>query len=260
MVDEQGFTGDERGRERRFVPARRAFVFLGALAFAGCAAPRRTEGISGLPSPSWPKIPLPPVPPPTGLPEPKPAPEGEIVCPLHEPVPWARPRATWAEGRPDTADMRPMLPVQYVTVHHDGLTPFLGLSEFESKARLELIRVGHRSKEKGFADIGYHYVVDRAGRVWQGRDVTKWQGAHVKNHNEGNVGVMCLGNFCEQRPSAAQVAALNRVIVQLMAYYGVPPGRVRTHKEWAPTECPGPSLQASVDAMRRRDFRMPATA
>ena len=30
-------------------------------------------------------------------------------------------------------------------------------------------------------DVGYHYAVDRAGRVWECRPLT-WQGAHVRNH------------------------------------------------------------------------------
>ncbi len=261
---------------RGFALARRSFVVLGALAFAGCAT-TQTKGLTRLPDPDWPRIPDPPggagQAPATGAvatsaPANQPAAAaaedcgpGDTICRLPgNPVPWAMPRSMWTDGRPDTSDMERMLPVKYITIHHDGLTPFYGISSFESKARLELIRNGHRGK--GWADIGYHYIVDRSGRVWQGRDVTKWQGAHVKNRNEGNVGVLCLGNFCEQRPSAAQLAALNRVVAQLRAYYRVSNDNVFTHKEWpgAQTLCPGPNLQAQVDAMRRKGFSKTAVA
>ncbi|MFN9956771.1 MAG: peptidoglycan recognition family protein, partial [bacterium] len=107
------------------------------------------------------------------------------------PVPFARPRSSWARGGALAGGMDPMLKPRYITVHHDGMTPFWGKTETEAKARIELIRNGHRGK--GWADIGYHYVVDRNGTVWQGRDLTRWQGAHVKERNEHNIGVVCLG-------------------------------------------------------------------
>jgi hypothetical protein len=262
---------------RGFSVARRTFVFLGALAFAGCAT-SQAQRLSRLPDPDWPPIPDPPAGPAKGsgavAAAPAPAPQGATgraaaveeacddgVCWLPgNPVPWALPRSMWTDGRPDTSDMERMLPVKYITIHHDGLTPFYGISAFESKARLELIRNGHRGK--GWADIGYHYVIDRSGRVWQGRDVTKWQGAHVKNRNEGNVGVLCMGNFCEQRPSAAQLVALNRAIAQLRTYYRVSNDNVFTHKEWpgAQTLCPGPNLQVQVAAMRKKGFSKSAIA
>ena len=128
-----------------------------------------------------------------------------------------------------------------------------------SAERIETIRNGHRGK--GWGDIGYHFIVDRSGRVWEGRDI-RWQGAHVKNCNEGNIGVMCLGNFCEQRPSDAQLDALNRVIVQLRGYYRIGPAAVYTHREWpgAATVCPGDNLQAKVLTMRRAGFSRMAMA
>ena len=92
--------------------------------------------------------------------------------------------------------------------------PYWGLTETEARERLEWIRNGHRGK--GWSDIGYHYIIDRSGVVWQGRDITRWQGAHVKNRNENNIGVMCLGNFMLQQPSAAQVAALNTDQIQAL--------------------------------------------
>ena len=256
----------DRAAARGMSIARRTFVFLGALAFAGCAT-QRTQTAMRLPDAAFPPMPGP---------DPDDTPAGAICKPPKQdpvtgtvtrgevcyggPVPFAIPRSAWAHGTPDVGDMEKMLPAKFITVHHDGMTPFWGTTELESKARLELIRTGHRGK--GWADIGYHYICDRAGRVWQGRDVTKWQGAHVKYRNEGNIGVMCLGNFCEQKPSDAQLDALNRVIVQLRGYYRIGPAAVYTHREWpgAATVCPGDNLQAKVLTMRRAGFSRMAMA
>jgi hypothetical protein len=247
--------------------ARRSFLFLGALFVAGCATSRQSQlASSRLPGAEFPPIPDPEPEMPAGAfcrpPQVDPG-TGKVTQPeicYGGPVPFARPRSSWARGAPNTAEMDPMLPPRYITIHHDGMTPYWGLTEVEAKARLELIRNGHRGK--GWSDIGYHYVVDRSGVVWQGRDVTKWQGAHVKNRNENNVGVMCLGNFVEQRPSEAQIEALNRTVAQLRGYYRIPPGNVFTHREWpgAQTACPGDNLQAKVRLLRRSGFRSGALA
>ncbi|MBM4112788.1 MAG: N-acetylmuramoyl-L-alanine amidase [Phycisphaerae bacterium] len=221
---------------------RRTIVSLGGLALlCGCVA----DGSRTLPGPIWPDLdescPIPPAPPTAsgGRATPSPLPAGGVL-----------PRSDWARGAPICSLMNPMLPVKYVTVHHDGMTPFTAEDQRSSAGRIEMIRNGHRGN--GWGDIGYHYVIDRDGRVWEGRAIN-YQGAHVKNCNEGNLGICCLGNFDEQSPSAAQMAALERQLKLLMRTYGVPKSRVKTHQEWAgaKTACPGRSLQASMVKLRR---------
>ena len=259
-----------KSAERGMAIARRSFVFFGALFVAGCATSRATQlASSRLPAPEWPDIPEVGVgaPPGTVCIPPKVDPKtGEVQAPAvrfsNGPVPFARPRAAWAAAGdvPNIKDMDPMLPPKYITIHHDGMTPFWGVTDLDARLRLEWIRNGHRGK--GWSDIGYHYIVDRSGVVWQGRDVTKWQGAHVKNRNENNIGVMCMGNFMLQRPSAAQVAGLNRTVAQLQRVYRIAPANVKTHKEWegAQTLCPGTNLQSKVLALRKIGFKPNAVA
>jgi hypothetical protein len=256
--------------ERGMAIARRSFVFFGALFVAGCATSRATQlASSRLPAPEWPDIPEVGVGAPPGavcLP-PKVDPKtGEVqapaVCYSNGPVPFARPRAAWAAAGdvPNIKGMDRMLPPKYITIHHDGMTPFWGVTDLEARLRLEWILNGHRGK--GWSDIGYHYIVDRSGNVWQGRDVTRWQGAHVKNRNENNIGVMCMGNFMLQRPSADQIAGLNRTVAQLQRVYRISTANVKTHKEWegAQTLCPGTQLQSKVLALRKGGFKANALA
>jgi len=222
--------------------ARRSFVLLGLAALAGCAVDKTAE----LPGPIWPDLDqhcnVPP-PPPTVS-------GGTAAKPMPMPVDGVLPRSEWARGAPICSLMNPMLPVRYITVHHDGMTPLQATDEGSSRARIETIRNGHRGN--GWGDIGYHFVIDRNGRVWEGRAIN-WQGAHVRNCNEGNIGICCLGNFDQQAPSAAQLAALERQVKVLMQLYGVPKSRVKTHQEWsgAKTACPGKALQAQMNSLRK---------
>jgi N-acetyl-anhydromuramyl-L-alanine amidase AmpD len=146
--------------------------------------------------------------------------------------------------------MNRMTRIRHITVHHDGMDPFFAVNRSVVAAHLELIRQLHR--RKGWGDIGYHYAVDRAGRVWEARPLV-YQGAHVKDHNPGNIGVVVLGNFEIQAPSEVQLAAVRGHLSVLMSAHGVPVSRVHTHQEWdgAATACPGGRLQHYLERLRR---------
>jgi len=216
------------------VPSRRAFLLMGlGTLLAGCAESKTT---TLLPSPVWKprEMPLPPVP------AAKPAPGG---------FGYVIGRDKWAKGVPGPSDLNKMLPISSITVHHDGMDPFYSTDQNSSAWRLEKIRSSHRNN--GWADIGYHFAIDREGRVWQGRPLN-WQGAHVKNRNEGNIGVLMMGNFDRQSPSGPQIKALAMHVNRLMGLYRVPTKRVYTHQEWpgASTACPGINLQRYMVSAR----------
>jgi hypothetical protein len=217
--------------------ARRMFLFASALTLVGCGTKKIT---SALPSPIWsasrsPELELPTRP--AQLP---------VATELHGAIS----RSIWAKGQPIPRNMNRMLPARYITIHHDGMKPFTSTSKYSAASRLEKIRESHLSRDGGrWGDIGYHFAIDPAGRLWQGRSLT-WQGAHVKARNEGNIGVVVLGNYDRQGVSRAQAAAIETTLRSLMRKYNVPVSRVRTHQEWAATACPGKSLQQVMVGIR----------
>ena len=163
--------------------------------------------------------------------------------------PTAISRRQWAGAGPILARANAMGSIDRITIHHDGIsTPPTG-SWSDSVRRLESIRRGHVAE--GWADIGYHFSIDPAGRVWQCRPL-QLQGAHVHNQNEHNIGVMVMGNFERIRPTAAATASIAAFVAELMRRYNVSPSRVYTHQELAPTACPGRNLQAYMAAARGR--------
>lgn len=161
-----------------------------------------------------------------------------------------RARSGWSGGEPVPALMDRMTPIDRITLHHDGMTAFTSTSVAAAASRIEAIRAAHRGR--GWGDIGYHYVLDPAGRVWAARPM-EWQGAHVKDQNPGNVGICVLGNYERQRPTQTQLDALEDVIAKLMRAHRVPINRVHTHKELASTACPGRYLQPRLVSMRENN-------
>ncbi len=244
-MSESESVGAEHGSAVVAAATRRGFLLLALSLLAGCAK-QTTRAM--LPNPPWPSLDLPPM---EELPESwsryePPAPE-----PLPQSSSWrgtVLARSKWARGGPIPNRMNRMSPVRHITVHHDGMAPFYEIDHPSTAARIEAIRRAHRGR--GWGDIGYHLVVDRAGRVWEGRPMG-YQGAHVKDHNFANIGVVALGNFDRQQPTRAQLDTVQHLLGELMSSYGVPISRVRTHQEWAPTACPGRHLQEYMNISRQ---------
>lgn len=159
-----------------------------------------------------------------------------------------QPRSRWTRAQPNISDTNPMVRVEHITVHHDGMPPTVIRTLGETAERIEMIRVSH-VEHRGWADIGYHLIIDPQGRIWQGRPMNL-QGAHVRDHNPRNLGVLVLGNFEIDRPTQQATAALDALLAHQSQTHRVPLNRIHTHREWASTACPGRNLQAYMDTTR----------
>ncbi|MEC8560839.1 MAG: peptidoglycan recognition family protein [Planctomycetota bacterium] len=218
---------------------RRLVLLAGLGLLAGCSTPRTR---TALPQPEWPDASTLAV---EGTPVPAPArPDAGSRSPVVA-------RSYWAKGGPIVSRINPMGTPNRITIHHDGMPPFAATSKGEVARRIEVIRRAHLNRDGGgrWGDIGYHFVVDRAGRAWEARSL-RYQGAHVKNQNECNIGILCLGNFEEQIPSRDQVRGLELLVVDLRTRFRIPTARVRTHRELSSTLCPGRHLQDAVNSSR----------
>ena len=159
-------------------------------------------------------------------------------------------RSTWTNARPVASRAKPLGSITRITVHHDGMSPFTSTSRDLAARRLESIRRAHVGSN-GWADIGYHYAFDPAGRVYVPRP-TVIQGAHVKYNNEGNLGILVMGNYQRQRPTDATMRTLERFVVDRARAYRLSREDIHTHRELRPTACPGRYLQRHMESVRAR--------
>lgn len=220
-------------------------LLVGGVMLAGCASQN-----AGLPGPRYPfeggtgpeivrSQPVTAPPPPL----PAPAPVIEVPNGIMSRSQWTR------NGVARPRDTNPMNGITRITVHHDAIVSTDLRTAMDVSRRIESIRRSH--VQRGWADIGYHYVVDPHGRVWEARS-TSLQGAHVEDNNEHNLGVVVLGNFNVHAPTSAATNSLDRFVASQMQRYGVRIGRVYTHQELRPTACPGTNLQRFMVATRGR--------
>lgn len=158
-------------------------------------------------------------------------------------------RTNWTREQPRWKLSRPMNGVGLITVHHDALNASGMRGYGSSVQRLNSVRRSHLDRGPTWVDIGYHYIIDPEGRVWEGRPVSI-EGAHVANTNDHNLGIMCMGNFNEHRPTQAQLNTLDSFVAAQMRAYRVPMARVYTHQEIGKSECPGRNLQNYMNQTR----------
>ncbi len=98
-------------------------------------------------------------------------------------------------------------------------------------------------QQRGWRDIGYHWVIDRDGTVAPGRRETEI-GAHVENHNRGTLGICLLGGFgasaddlFEKNFTGAQAAAVKRLISEIKWRTEIE--RISGHNDYSAKACPG---------------------
>lgn len=183
---------------------------------------------------------------------------GTIPGDPHAVLPTVHARDEW-HAAAIAGDFRGMEMPWRITVHH-GATLFTSTSNAAVGSELRDLQRFHQ-KDRGWADLGYHFLIDPAGRVWEGRSL-RYQGAHAGSTelNRGNIGICLLGNFSAQPLMPLQQRALEDTLQRLQAWFAVPTARVYTHGEIRPaaTECPGVALQRWVDDYRARSSAMVA--
>lgn len=137
---------------------------------------------------------------------------------------------------------------RWIVVHHSA-TPSGGAVAFDKM---------HRAK--GWDELGYHFVIGngtdtRDGQVEVGSrwPKQKW-GAHAKTpdnqYNNFGIGICLVGNFDVDRPTAAQLKSLAKLVAYLEKTYHISPDHVIGHKDTGKsTDCPG--FHTSLVEIRR---------
>jgi flagellar hook assembly protein FlgD len=161
--------------------------------------------------------------------------------------------------------------VQYALVHHTAGTN--NYARADSAAIVRGIEVYH-VKANGWDDIGYNFLVDKYGQVFEGRygGVDKNViGAHAQGFNTGSVGVAVLGTYNDAPPPAAAQNALAKLLAWRLDVAHVDPLSTLTvtsggnprfpvgipvflraisgHRDTGFTDCPGDALYARLNAI-----------
>lgn len=137
---------------------------------------------------------------------------------------------------------------EYLVVHHTGGTDLDPLAD-TSNQKFADVNAWHKQNPNtnlgepsslGFY-IGYHYFIDKSGKVTQGRSDND-EGAHTVKYNTKSLGICLAGNFDLTLPTQAQVDALTSLLKQKMAAYNIPVEKILPHRHFANKTCYGKKL------------------
>lgn len=88
----------------------------------------------------------------------------------------------------------------------------------------------------GWVGIGYHFFVDKSGRIYRGRPEDT-VGAHAGNHNGDSIGICFEGSFDREVMNDAQREAGAALVAYLKEKYRI--SQVQRHSDVNATGCPG---------------------
>lgn len=163
--------------------------------------------------------------------------------------------------------------VRFAVLHHTVSANTYGPDEAD-----DLIRGIYRfhTQHNRWCDIGYNFVVDRYGRVWEGRHGGAERavvGAHAGGFNTGSTGVALLGDHRGSSVTSAARGAVRTLLGWKLAHHGVDAGAKLTvrsggssrwpegtavtihtiagHRDLSSTSCPGDLAYGILSGLRR---------
>jgi len=114
-------------------------------------------------------------------------------------------------------------------------------SDRSSRDKVEEVRRWH-TQERGWKDIGYHWLIDLDGSVIKGRDESV-TGAHVAGHNKASIGISLFGGHggsnddkFEDNFTPEQDASLRQLIREIKDRHTIT--KISGHNEYANKACP----------------------
>ena len=156
----------------------------------------------------------------------------------------------------------------YFEVHGGFVHHTVNANDYKRKDVPAIIRsiYAYHTQSRGWSDIGYNFLVDRFGRIWEGRygGVDRAVvGAHTLNYNSYSFAMSAIGNFELVQPSAKMIQAYAALMAWKLSLHGVSAAStvqrigskdfqaINGHRDAASTACPGKYLYAQIPEIRR---------
>jgi hypothetical protein len=210
------------------------------------------------------------------------APLASPVLPAGPGQPRILARGAWAAGtsRPSTAPGYGAIELAFV--HHTETANTYSAADVPAMIR----SIFHYHRDvRGWHDIGYNFLVDRFGRIFEGRAGGIDEpvvGAQAGGYNLVSTGVALLGSFGSHSPGTKTLDALARLLAWKLALHGIAPvgqttvqvnpagagysrypanaqvrlKRISGHRDADSTVCPGQDLYGRLPRLRSKAGRL----
>jgi len=189
--------------------------------------------------------------------------EIDLQAATYTPRPQIYSRAQWGADE----GMREKSSLHYFEVHAGFVHHTVNANDYTRDEVPGIIRsiYAYHTQSRGWSDIGYNFLVDRFGRIWEGRygGIDRpVVGAHTLNYNEYSFAMSAIGNYDIKQPSQAMIQAYGALFAWKLSLHGVDASSpqqwvgsknfqaINGHRDAASTACPGRYLYAKIPEIR----------
>lgn len=145
-------------------------------------------------------------------------------------------------GRPSAAKPRQ---IKELTIHYTG-APSISAKAGMIDEHIKRTEQNHKARpNENMSTIGYNFLIDEYGRVWEGRGFNIRNGANGSSSNDTSYSVCVLVGVEDNKVSPIVVNAI-RWLREQVERHTKNKIQVRGHKDHIPTSCPGPALYRQV--------------
>ncbi len=134
----------------------------------------------------------------------------DVAGAASSPIPFqVNPRSAWGARAPKDTNYGSV--IKKAVVHHTVSSN--SYSQSQVPGMIAGIQAYHQDG-RGWDDIGYNFVVDKYGGIWEGRGGGIDRpviGAHASGFNTNTVGISVLGDYSSATPSSATLEGVSRI-------------------------------------------------
>ena len=143
-------------------------------------------------------------------------------------------RSTRAPSGAPTSGMRDKGSLHYFEVHAGFVHHTVNANDYTRDEVPGIIRsiYAYHTQSRGWSDVGYNFLVDRFGRIWEGRygGVDRpVVGAHTLGYNDYSFAMSAIGNFETAPPARAMLEAYGALFAWKLSLHGV---NAASTKQW----------------------------
>ncbi|MCZ4497672.1 MAG: N-acetylmuramoyl-L-alanine amidase, family 2 [Marmoricola sp.] len=187
----------------------------------------------------------------------------DLVAMKTAPKPTIYSRAQWGANE----KLRDKSSLHYATVKTGFIHHTVNANDYTAQEVPALLRgiYAYHTQSRGWSDIGYNYLVDRFGRIWEGRygGVDRAVvGAHTLGYNDYAFAMSAIGNYEIAQPPQAVLDAYAALFAWKLSLYDIKAdathlkvkdrylNAINGHRDVGQTACPGKYLYAKIPSIR----------
>ncbi|MFC6287777.1 FG-GAP-like repeat-containing protein [Nocardioides sp. GCM10027113] len=188
----------------------------------------------------------------------------DLQAASYTPKPVIYSRAQWGANE----NLRNKSALSYYEVHAGFVHHTVNANDYSRAEVPGILRsiYAYHTQSRGWSDVGYNFLVDKFGRIWEGRygGIDRpVVGAHTLGYNEYSFAMSAIGNFDVRRPPAAMLQAYGSLMAWKLSLHGVSATdssqqvgtrtfpAINGHRDAGTTACPGRYLYAELGTIRQ---------